>query len=402
MATYWYRSLSENAVTAEGTIAAADRRDALQQLLGRGLHPIELREQKEAANGSTPARRWGRRPIRLAAFTRQLSTLSASGVPMAKGLSVLEEQMPDAAGKAILLSVRESVQGGTTFAEAMEKHPGVFPPVMTNMVRMGEQGGALDEVLNELSDLFEAEETLKSEVRAASAYPLLVLAGGVVSTVILVTFFVPRLQVLFEGAGQNLPLPTRLLLAVAGAVTNYGPGLALLLALALLAARAAFRNDRFRLRLDGGLLRLPWVGAFVSSLTVARFSRLMGTMTRAGVPIVEALDIVEPVLSNRMFRHAVRDMSERLRTGESLAALMKSKAIFPPLAVQMVAVGEESGHLDQMLLRVADAFERETMAATKVMTSMLAPVLILAVAAMVGFILISMMLPIFQLSTVIQ
>lgn len=402
MATYWHRSVTESAAVSEGTIVAADRRDALQQLLGRGLHPLDLREREDAEGGSDRRLHWGRRIIRLATFTRQLATLSASGVPIAKGLSVLEEQMPDLRSKAILVSVRESVQGGNTFANALGKHPNVFPPIMTNMVRVGEQGGALDAVLSELSDLFDAEESLKGEVRAAVAYPLLVLAGGIVSAAVLIVFFIPRLQVLFEGAGQNLPIPTRILLWFSELVTEHGALLACAGCAAILAIQVARKNEAIRQRLDRYLLATPWIGGFLSSLAIARLARLMGTLIRGGVSIVEALAIIEPVLGNRVFANAVHDLAIRIRTGESLAALMKSNPIFPPLCVQMVAVGEESGHLDQMLLRIADAFERETTATAKVMTSLLAPALILVVAGMVGFILIAMMLPIFQLSTVLK
>lgn len=402
MPTYWYKSLVEGAAPVEGTVTAANRREALQQILGRGQHPLDLREQAPERTASSGGFRWRGRALRLATFTRQLATLSASGVPMVKGLTVLIDQMQDTRAKAVLTAVRESVQGGSTFGDALGEHPQVFPPIMTSMVRVGEQGGALDAVLHDLSVLFEKEEELKGEVRAAVAYPALVLAGGIVSTIVLVTFFIPRLQVIFEDMGQHLPLPTRVLLAISWFVTSHGKLLAALVLALLLGIRALLKEPRVRLRLDAGLLRLPWFGPFLANVCIARLTRLLGTLTHGGVSIVEALTIVEPVLGNRSLSATVHDIAVRIRTGESLAALMRAHRVFPPLSVQMAAVGEESGQLDEMLLRVADAYDRETNAATKVMTSMLAPALILVVAGVVGFILIAMMLPIFQLSTVLK
>lgn len=386
----------------EGTLVAADRREALQQILNRGQHPLDLREQAPETSTASKGFSWRRRPIRLATFTRQLATLSASGVPMVKGLTVLIEQMADPRAKTVLEAVRESVQGGSTFGDALAEHSQIFPPVMTSMVRVGEQGGALDAVLQELSELFEKEETLKGEVRAAIAYPALVLVGGVLSTIVLIAFFIPRLQTIFADMGQDLPLPTRILLAISQFVTGHGTLLAAFGLAAAFGLRATFKNENVRAHVDGLLLRVPWLGPFLSNVHIARLTRLMGTLTHGGVSIVEALTIVEPVLGNRALAATVHEIAVRIRTGESLAALMKASKVFPPLSIQMVAVGEESGQLDQMLLRVADAYDRETTAATKVMTSMLAPALILAVAGVVGFILIAMMLPIFKLSTVLK
>ncbi|MBI5093050.1 MAG: type II secretion system F family protein [Candidatus Hydrogenedentes bacterium] len=400
--TFWYKGLAEGAIEVKGTVAAASRQEALQQILSRGQHPLDLREQAPSETRRTPGFQWRRRLIRLAPFTRQLATLSASGVPMVKGLNVLIEQAQEQRAKDLLTAVCESVQSGSTLADAMERYPETFPPIMTSMVRVGEQGGALDAVLEELSDLFEKEESLKGEVRAAVAYPALVLAAGVVSAIVLIVFFIPRLKIIFEDVGQSLPWPTRILLGLSDFVAAYGWFLAAAVVAAALGVRWVLRNPEARLVLDQLSLRIPWVGTFISTLSVARLTRLMGTLTRGGVSIVEALTIVEPVLGNRAVAKAVSDISSRIRSGESLASLMRQSPIFPPLSVQMVAVGEESGQLDHMLLRVADAFDRETTAATKVMTSMLAPALILVVASVVGFIIIAMLLPIFQLSTVLK
>jgi type II secretory pathway component PulF len=403
MPTFWYRVLGADKALVEGTLVAESRREALQRLVEKGQNPLDLREQAVKAQGGGPARiRLRRRCIRLATFTRQLATLSASGTPVLKGLAVLAEQTRDARARRVLLDVTESVQGGNTFADALAKHPDVFPRLMTSMVRVGEQGGTLDEQLLQLSELYEREESLKGEVQSALAYPALVLILGLASTFILVTFFIPRIEGMFDDVGQALPLPTRILLATSHFITGHPWALLILVAAFFWGGRALLANPRSRFAIDRAKLRVPWFGMLVCNLEVARFTRLLGTLCKAGISIVEALRIVQPVLQNRAMAATVKDMVTRISSGDRLADLMKETKLFPPLSVQMVATGEETGHLDQMLLRLADAYDRETAAATKVMMSLLAPLLILLVAAVVGFILVSMILPIFQLGNVMK
>jgi type II secretory pathway component PulF len=392
----------ENALV-EGTLVADSRREALQRLIEKGQNPIDLREQAAKAQAAAPGKiRFGRRSIRLATFTRQLATLSASGTPVIRGLAVLAEQTRDHHAKRILADVTEAVQGGSTFADALARHPDTFPRLMTSMVRVGELGGTLDEQLLQLSELYEREEMLKGEVQSALAYPALVLLLGLVSTFILVAFFIPRLEVMFDTAGQALPLPTRIVLGVSHFITGRPWALLILVAAVVWGVRALLRNPGTRLTIDRVKLHVPWFGVLACNLEVARFTRLLGTLSKAGISIVEALRIVQPVLQNRAMAATVQNMVTRISSGDRLAELMKETGLFPPLSVQMVATGEETGHLDQMLLRLADAYDRETTASTKVMMSLLAPALILLVAALVGFILVSMILPIFQISNVMR
>lgn len=402
MPTYSYKVLGQESALMEGTIVAANRREALHRLIERGQHPLDLQEQAERTPRASFSLQLGGRAIRLATFTRQLATLSASGSPVIKGLAVLAEQSRDPKAKRILGEVTEAVQGGSTFADALAQHPEVFPPLLTSMVRVGEMGGSLDEQLQQLSDLYEKEESLKGEVHAALAYPALVLVLGILSAVILVMFFIPRLESIFETAGEALPTPTRVLLAISHFSTEHTVLLIVMFAAAAVGIRMALRSPKVRLAFDRFKLRVPWLGTLVRNLEIARFTRLLGTLTHAGISIVEALRIVQPVLQNQAMAITVREMTSRISTGERLSDLLKQSGIFTPLSVQMVATGEETGYLDQMLVRLAEAYDRETAASTKVMMSLLAPALILFVAAIVGFILVSMILPIFQLSTVMR
>ena len=402
MPTFRYKTLAQENAPSEGTIVAGNRREALQRLIANGQHPLDLQQEAGAQNGKGRGFRFGRKAIRLATINRQLATLSGSGVPIVKSLNVLIEQHKDPKAKQVLTDIREAIQSGSTFAEALGAHPRIFPKLMTSMVAVGERGGTLDTELLELSELYEREESLKGEVLAAVAYPMLVLVAGLVSAVVLLVFFVPMLEEMFTDFGQDLPVPTRILLWISHFMTDYRWLLMAAVLLIAVSCKFALRNENVRLVLDEWKLRIPVFGTLARTLAVARLSRLLGTLTHGGISIVEALDIVRPAVGNDAIAATVRDMTVRVRTGESLAALMKESDVFPPLSVQMVAVGEETGHLDEMLLSVAEAYDRETLAATRVMTSLLAPALILFVAAIVGFIVVSMMLPIFQLSTVLR
>jgi general secretion pathway protein F len=399
--TYAYSALTQAGRKSQGTIAAATSRDAIRRLASQGEAVLEIAEEQAAPAPFLSGFGRGGRVVRLAVFTRQLAAMAGSGVPLMQSLGVMIEQTRDPRVLRVLSDVRRSVESGTTLAEALARHPRVFPRVMVGMVQAGEKGGTLEAVLDQLSELYEREDALREEVRAAMAYPILVLSLGVISAVLLLAFVIPRLRQLFEDVGQALPLPTRLLLWLSNLVTSYGWLLALAAAAGLVALRLAPRSPRIRLFLDRCALRAPLFGRLVRNVAIARFTRLLGTLTQGGVGIVESMEVVQPALTNRVISEAVSTMTQRVRTGEGLAAVMKQSGVFPPMPIQMVAVGEESGHLDQMLLRAAAAFEREVSGDTRVMTSLLAPVMILIVAGMVGFIILSVLLPVFRLSSVI-
>ena len=402
MQAYGYKALDAAGGHLTGTLTAANRREALDELVARGWHVLELREQEAKEQALRVGRLFRRRRVRLATITRQLAALHSSGVPLVQSMNVLIEQSESLSVRAIFLDVLESVKAGSSLSDALKGHPDVFPEIMTSMVRMGEVSGTLDEVLTRLAELFEKQDEIKGEVRAALAYPALVLLLGVASAAALVTFIMPRLVVMFEGIGERLPLPTRILCGVSDVAHAYWWLLGLGIVAAALGLRVAVRTPRFRLVWDRLKLRIPWAGRLIRQVAIARFARALGTLTHVDVPIVEALDVAQTATGNAAIAGAIRQIARQIQTGDSLAELMRTSEVFPPLAVQMAAVGEETGHLDQMLLRVAEAYDRETSASTKMMMSLLAPALILCVAVIVGFIILSLVLPIFQLSAGIR
>jgi len=395
---YAYKALSAASERSQGTIAASNRREALERLLSQGWHVLELHEV-QAPGPSSPALRLFRRPrLRLATLTRELATLCGSGVPLVRSMEVLIRQADGARARKVLEDILESVKAGSTLGDALAEHSEVFPEIMISMVRMGELGGTLDDVLARLSEMFEKQEEIRAEVRAALAYPCLVLLLGMGSALVLLKFVIPRLLVMFEGIGERLPLPTRILCGVSDVLSAYWWAMLLGAGAAAIGVGFAARRPGFRLAWDGLKLRIPWVGKLVRQSAIARFARSLGTLVHADVSIVEALRATQAAAGNAVISAAIRDMATKVQAGVSLADLMKSAAVFPPMPVEMVSVGEETGRLDQMLLRVAEAHERQSAASVRMMTSLLAPLLIICVAVVVAFIILSLVLPIFQLS----
>lgn len=316
-----------------------------------------------------------------------------------ESMGVLIEQSENVQARDLLSGILDSVKAGSSLSDALAEHRDVFPDMMVSMVHMGEVSGTLDEVLTRLAEFFEKQDEIRGEVKAALAYPALVLVLGIGSAVFLVAFVIPRLGVLFEGLGEQLPLPTRILCGVADVLGSIWWLLGLLIVGAVIGFRVLSKRPRVRYAWDRFKLRLPWAGSLIRQAAIARFARALGTLVHADVPMVEALDISRTAVGNVPISRALGEIGQQVQEGGSLAALMKSSGVFPPLPVQMVAVGEQTGHLDQMLLRVAEAYDRQTASSTRMMTSMLAPALILCVAIVVAFIILSLVLPIFRISS---
>ncbi len=292
MTVYSYSAVDDSGRRAEGTVASADRQEALHRLLAQGLSVLDLRQQAAGAQPSTVGQLLRRRKFRLAVLTRQLATLYGSGVPLVRSMNVLIEQAGDPRTRTIFRDILQSVEAGRSLAQALAQHPDVFPPIMVSMVRVGQMSGTLEEVLNRLAELFEKQDEVRGEVRAALAYPALVLVMGVASAAVLALFVIPRLELMFEGMGQRLPLPTRILLAISGAVSANWLVLLVGLLAAIVALRLAVRNERFRLRWDALKLRIPWAGQLMRQAAIARFARSLGTLVHADVSIVTALEVV--------------------------------------------------------------------------------------------------------------
>lgn len=404
MPLFEYAGFDAQGKKVAGTIEAPGKKAATQQLRTRGIFPTRLAEGSAATSGfslfTNRFRPFARKvsPQDLAAVTRQLATLLGAGLPLDEALGTLADQLAGAPLGRALGTVRGEVLQGSELNRALAQHPGIFSPLFINMTEVGEHSGTLDQVLGQLADFLEDQARLRSRMQSALAYPILMGVIGSAVLVFLITFVVPKVTRMLEDLGQTLPLPTRLLIAGSDFLAGWWWLLLLLAGVAVTAARRYARSEAGRLKLDRLSLRLPLFGSLNLLLATARLSRTLGTLLHAGVPLLKALAIAVNLLSNRVLRQAVNDAGDAVREGESLAEPLKRSGVFPPMLAQMAAVGERSGELEKMLLRVAETYEHQVELRIAGLLSLLEPVMILVMGTAVGFIVLAILLPIFQAS----
>jgi general secretion pathway protein F len=396
MAVFSYRSTTMDGVVAEGVIEAADEKAAIERLKSTGVIPLEI---KAPAAGGFKAKIGLRRSKKdLGAFTAELSSLLAAGLPLDRSLQVLSGISGPGGMKEVLQSLLTSIRGGSSFSEALRKHPEIFPRIYMNMVRAGEAGGFLDVILERLNEYIESSKELKDHIVSAMIYPSILVVTSGVSIILLLTFVLPRFAVIFDELGSSLPLSTQILLSVSDLLKSYG----LFLLPALVAAGLAFRNyiatEGGRRRWDG--LKLLLMDDVIRKLETARFCRTLGTLLKGGVPLLEALNNAREVIGNRVIAEAIEVVSKGAKEGRGISDPLSRAGVFPPLALSMIRVGEETGTLDEMLTRVAVNYEKSLKEAVKRFMSLLEPVMILATGLVIGFIVISMLLAVFSISDI--
>jgi len=420
MISFRYRAVEGNGATVEGVVEAEDRKGALRLLGQRGLFPSSLESASlggRAAKGPSTAepapvaRQPGRIEIRLGArvkrkevtaFTREMSALLGASIPIPQALDGLGEEEENLALREVVLHLAEGVRKGASFSTALDDHPRLFNKLYVSMVRVGEEAGQLPKVMGDLAQLMEHEDELRGEVVAAVAYPVFVLGFGIFTVTILLTVVLPKLFSMLEEMLPVLPLPTLILLRVSGLLHRDWPwlvtgGPALFCALWFYgkSPKGAELWDRVK-------LRLPLIGSVFRSAALSRFARTLGTLVKSGVSLLPALKIVENTIGNRVMARQITRVAEETRGGDSLATPLRKLGVFPRTVIQMIDVGEESGKLDEMLLKVAEIEERHMRARTRTLISLLAPVLILVVGALVGFMVMAILLPIFKMSRAIH
>jgi len=387
----------------EGTLQADTRTQAITQLEHMGYLPVRVEEERGALSVKETlggARRFFQRISSkdLNAFTRQLASLVQSKVQLVRALDILYRETPHIKLKEIILNLRDEVREGRQLSNALAKYPRYFSRVYINMTASGEKSGTLESTLLRLAEFTEREEEMKSKVRAALAYPIVILTMGVLTVFVVLAFVMPRVIGLFSEFGQALPLPTRILIAVSEWSGRYWMLVILIAAGIIVMIQRSRILERKRLSLDKTMLRLPWLGNYIRIKEIARFSRTLGLLMTHGIPIREAIEVTVPTLENRALEEELKIISGDLASGSSVAASMSKISFLPGYVASLIGVGEEAGRLDKALLEVAHTYERELEEQHKVMSSLLEPLLILAVGLVVGFIVVSMLLPIFQMS----
>jgi len=336
-------------------------------------------------------------PKALMQFTVQLATLQNAGLPLVRSLKIIEGQMRPGPFKDVLAAVTDDVEGGSALSEALAKRTDVFDRLFVNMVRAGEMGGVLDQILTRLAGFMEKSESIKGRIREALTYPVMVMlfAGGILVFIMLVV--VPKFNAIFETFNEDLPLPTQLLIGFSRSIVNEWYLYIAVPLLMLFTYRWLLKSESFRFRRDRWILRFPIAGEMTKKAIISRFSRTLGTLLKSGVPILEGLAIVKESISNAVLMKAVGDVHDSIREGESIAPPLGESGIFDDLVVNMIDVGEATGTLDQMLLKIADTYDNEVDVKVSTLFKAIEPAMIIALAVVVGFIVMALFLPILKM-----
>src|SRR5688572_689704 len=399
MATFAYsgRTRAGQNVTGERSAESIDAAVAAlrrEQILVTQINPV-----KEAAKAAGPAKVKARRvnAKNLAVFTRQFSVMIDAGLPLVQCLEILGTQEEDKNFSAVILATRGDVESGMSLADAMKKHPKTFDPLFTNMIAAGEAGGILDTILKRLATYIEKAVKLKGQVQSAMIYPIavVVIAGLVVGVILWKV--IPTFANLFAGLGAQLPLPTRIVIALSNGLVRYMPFIIVAIVASSFGFKSYYGTPKGRMMVDAIVLKLPVLGNLMRKIAVARFCRTLSTLLASGVSILEALDIAARTAGNAVVEEAIFTTRKSIERGETIAAPLKETAVFPPMVVQMIGVGEATGALDTMLSKIAEFYEEEVDVAVAGLLTLLEPIMIALLGGVVGGIVIAMYLPIFDL-----
>jgi type IV pilus assembly protein PilC len=426
MPRYCYTALDSRGQESTGLVEAASTTEAIGQLRQKGYFPTHVSE--DGTGGPTKTQKARRRtktsrsegkarrrnivlfrrrsvkPKTLMIFTRQLATLIDAGLPLLRGLNVLAKQERDALLKSTIKKLADSVQGGSTFSEGLAQHPRLFNDLYVNMVRAGELGGVLEEVLTRLAEFQEKAQKIKNKVIAAMVYPLIVLVLAVAIMVFLMVFIVPRFEAIFHDMLGDKPLPTITLFVIGGSdfIQNHWAVLLGAAVGASLLFKAGARTRAGRVLLDRIKLRAPVFGDLIQKTSIARFSRTLGTLVTSGVPILQALTITRETAGNAIIARAISQVHDSVKEGDTIVQPLEVSGAFPPMVVSMIDVGEETGQLPEMLLKIAEVYDDEVDNSVAALTSLLEPIMVVFLALVVGTIVIALFMPLISIISGLQ
>lgn|SRR5690554_5029240 len=397
--TFNYEGKDKRGQKIKGEMLALNSALARAELRRQGITPTKVvkKSQLSLLGGKKKVT-----PADVAIFTRQMATMMKAGVPLVQSFEIVADGLDNPSMKDVVLKIKNDVEAGSTFASALRGHPLLFDDLFCSLIEAGEQSGALETMLDRVAVYKEKSEALKSKIKSAMKYPITVLAVAAIVTVILLLKVVPTFQELFEGFGAELPAPTQFVVNISQGLQTKGPlilGVIILVVVGFIQAKK--RSKAFADQVDKVLLKLPIVGDITYKSTVARYARTLSTTFSAGVPLIDALDACAGATGNSVYREAVYRIKDEVATGVQLQFAMRSSGIFPSLALQMTAIGEESGALDEMLAKVAEHYENEVDDAVDGLTSMMEPLIMSFLGVVVGGLIIAMYLPIFQMGDVV-
>lgn len=399
MLTFAYEGADRHGKRIKGEVAATNLALAKAELRRQGVIPAKLK-RKSTSLFTQRKRKIVAKDI--AIFSRQMATMMTAGVPLVQSFEIIGQGHANPSMQELVLAIKNDVEGGTSLANALRKHPLYFDDLFCNLVDAGEQAGVLESLLDKIATYKEKTESLKGKIKKALFYPVAVIIVAIVITAIIMIFVVPQFQSLFSGFGADLPYFTQLVVAMSNFVAQFWWAILLgAAAVVLLASNVWKRSPKFRDLVDRTLLKIPVIGAILHKAAIARFARTSGTMFAAGVPMVEALQSVAGATGSSVYAKAVLAMREDVATGQSLQLAMRQQGLFPNMVIQMISIGEESGSLDGMLSKVADFYEEEVDNAVDALSSLLEPMIMVILGTLIGGLVVALYLPIFQLGSVV-
>lgn len=404
MAKFKWEARGRTGSVQKGVMEASNRGMVEAQLKKFGFTGISIKEEGKGLSKELKLPSFGGKKVQtkeIVVFTRQFATMIDSGLPLVQCLEILSSQQENKTFKDVLMKVKESVESGSTFADALAKHPKVFDDLFVNLVAAGEVGGILDTILNRLAAYTEKSMKLKKQIKGAMVYPATVMSIAVIVVGVIMIFVIPTFARLFTDAGMDLPGPTKfvinlsnflvryiILIIIAGFVAGYG-------------IKRYYRTEKGRKVMDTFALKLPVFGPLIRKVAVAKFTRTLGTLVSSGVPILDGLEIVAKTAGNKVVEEAIMKVRQAISEGKTIAEPLAESSVFPPMVVQMIAVGEATGAMDAMLSKIADFYDDEVDNAVSALTAMMEPMLMIVLGVVVGGLVISMYLPIFKISSAV-
>lgn len=400
LTTYQWKGKSAKGEVLSGDYDAADRRDVGEYLRKRRIVITSIKKKpKDIQLGFLQNKGVGVKD--LSVFTRQFATMINAGLPLVQCLDVLGRQLEKPHFKSVVMQVMADVEGGATLAESLGKHPKIFSDLYVNMIAAGEAGGILDVILSRLAVFLEKADALQRKVKGAMTYPTIVLtvAGG--ACIFMLLFVIPVFAKMFSDFGGVLPAPTRIVMGISNFLRAYWWALGAGAVVGTVAYKRYRATESGRLVTDKLALRMPILGAVLRKSAVARFTRTLGTLIGSGVPILQGLEITSRTAGNKVIQQAIENTSKSISQGDTIAAPLKESGVFPPMVVQMIGIGEQTGALDEMLSKIADFFDDEVDAAVEALTAAIEPIMIVVMGTMVGGMLVAMYLPMFKMSSIV-
>ncbi len=404
MPLFTYKAVSSEGRVTEGTLEAADQKTALAKLQEQGQLPIKVTSSEEKGLlGSELTLPWQRKKVRrsdLLVFTQELATLTGAGLPLDRSLTILSNLTENEYLREIVKELLREIKGGKSLSDSMAIYPHVFPKLYVSMVKAGEAGGALDAILIRLIEYLEEAEELKNYFTSSMIYPVILGTISSAAIILMVTFVIPKFADIFENAGAPVPLPMRIMLGISGVITGYWWLFLLIIIGAVLLTRRYLNSEQGRTRLDTALLKMPLLGNLMTQLEVSRFSRTLGTLLKSAVPMIQSISIVREVVGNTVISKSLDRVIAGVKKGDGLSKPLHDTKVFPDFSIHLLEVGEETGRLDEMLLRVADTYDRDVRNSVKRLVALFEPMIILFMGVLIGLMVVSMLYSIFSINDV--